>query len=71
MIQTPEPSDSAVTSDRVVLWLLFVIGALPVASAIIHGERWGVFASLGLLMTAVAVYGLIRLAHDRKRTDKG
>jgi hypothetical protein len=70
MIHTPEPSDSTVTSDCVVLWMLFVVGALPIVNAVVRGGRWGVFPSLGLLMVAIAVYGLVGLAKQKHRSRK-
>jgi hypothetical protein len=37
--------------------------------ALIKGEVWGVMPSIGLLMFAFALFGLLQVTRDRSRKD--
>ena len=55
----PDPSSNPSSEELIVYGLLLLVGAIPVAIAIAQDARFGVEATLGLLMVCAGAIGAI------------
>ena len=53
--------------ERTILWITFLVGLLPVATALLRGGTWGAEPTIGLFLCALGALGLLASARDALR----
>ena len=63
------PKDGGPTGDAVLYWLMLIVGSVPVTWAVLRHAVWGVEPTLGMLLVAAGLLGLVRVALTPRADD--